>query len=148
MERSIASSESIYWRHLTFDLFHTGHVELLEYCRWLAGEKGHVTVSLNSDHFVKEFKGKPPVMNYDERKDVLEACQYVDEVVLNIGGKDSKPAIIAVNPDVIVIGMDWLDKNYCEQMGFTTDWLNEHEITLAYVPRTRGVSTTRIKERI
>jgi len=132
----------------TFDLFHTGHVELLEYCRRLAGEEGKVFVSLNSDHFVKEFKGKSPVMSYDERKDVLEACKYVDEVILNIGGRDSKQTVIAVNPDIIVIGMDWLNKNYCEQMDFTPEWLNEHEISLAYVPRTRGVSTTRIKERI
>lgn len=131
----------------TFDLFHTGHVELLQYCREFAGD-GKVVVALNTDDFITEFKGKPPVMNYEERKDVLKACIYVDEVVPNEDGSDSRPTILEVNPDIIVIGMDWLEKDYCKQMDFTPEWLSEHRISLAYVPRTRGISTTQIKKRL
>jgi glycerol-3-phosphate cytidylyltransferase len=128
----------------TFDLFHTGHVELLEYCAMLGTD---VVVSLNTDDFVKSYKESTPVMSYEERKDILLATRYVDEVVPNRGGCDSKPAILEVQPDIIVIGMDWLDKDYCGQMGFTSDWLSEHRIILCYVPRTRGVSTTELKKR-
>ena len=38
----------------TFDLFHTGHVELLEYCAMLGTD---VVVSLNTDDFIKSYKG-------------------------------------------------------------------------------------------
>ena len=59
----------------TFDLFHAGHVEFLKRCKEIADT---VTVSLNSDQFIEKYKGKPPVMRYRERREVLNACKYVD----------------------------------------------------------------------
>lgn len=130
----------------TFDLFHTGHVELLEYCRLFAGKDGQVIVSLNTDDFVERYKGKRPITTYKQREDVLLATKFVDKVIPNYGGEDSKPSILEIKPNIIVIGMDWLEKDYCKQMNFTPEWLSEHRISLAYVPRTRGVSTTTIKQ--
>lgn len=132
----------------TFDLFHSGHVNLLKRCRKLAGELGIVVVSLNTDEFIKEYKGKPPVCSTEERTAVLKACRYVDEVILNIGGTDSKIAIEIVKPDYIVIGSDWVKKDYYTQMGFTQDWLDERGIGLAYVPYTKTISTTKLKGRV
>lgn len=129
----------------TFDLFHSGHVELLEYCV-LFGDK--VIVSLNTDEFIEDYRGHPPVMNFQERVDVLLSTKYVDAVIPNHGGWNSKPAILEVQPDIIVIGMDWLSRDYCKQMSFTPEWLSKHKITLCYVPRTRGVSTTELKKRL
>ena len=128
----------------TFDLFHTGHVELLEYCA-LLGDR--VVVGLNTDTFVERYKGKPPIMKYKEREDILLSVRYVDDVVPN-GSWDSKPTILMIQPDIIAIGMDWLDKNYCDQMDFSPEWLSKHKIILCYIPRTRGVSTTGLKERV
>jgi glycerol-3-phosphate cytidylyltransferase len=129
----------------SFNLFHEGHVELLEYCRTLAGD-GTVTVALNTDDFIARFKGKAPTMTYSQRRAVLLACKYVDQVIPNYDGEDSKPSILDVKPDMIVIGMDWLDKDYCKQMSFDSKWLNDNKIALCYVPRTTGTSTTKIKE--
>jgi cytidyltransferase-like protein len=42
----------------TFDLFHSGHVNLLMRCKEIAGLEGKVVVGLNSDAFVQRFKGK------------------------------------------------------------------------------------------
>lgn len=131
----------------TFDLFHAGHVDLLAYCNWLARDEGKVVVSLNTDDFISRYKGKPPVMSYKERESVLLACRYVDEVIANDGGEDSRPAILSVNPDFLVIGSDWARKDYYKQMGFTQDWLDEHHICLVYAPRSRNLSTTAIKGR-
>jgi len=128
----------------TFDLLHAGHVELLRKCK----ELGEVTVALNTDDFIENYKGKPPVMTYQEREAVLLACRYVDRVIPNHGGLDSKPSILAVKPDLIVIGSDWAKKDYYKQMQFTTDWLDEHGIGLAYVPYSWGISSTEIKRRI
>lgn len=131
----------------TFDLYHAGHVDLLKQCRWISGSEGKVVVSLNTDDFIKRFKGKPPVMSYSEREAVLLSCRYVDKVIPNQGGEDSKPAILEVKPDFIVIGSDWARKDYYKQMGFTQDWLDEHRISLVYFPRTRVLSSTEIKLR-
>lgn len=128
----------------TFDLFHAGHVQFLRKCANL----GWVVVALNTDEFVKEFKGKAPIMTFAERYETLRSCKYVGEVIPNLSGADSKPTIMSVNPDIIVIGDDWKDKDYCKQMGFTMKWLKEQNIELVYIPYTKGISSTIIKERI
>jgi glycerol-3-phosphate cytidylyltransferase len=128
----------------TFDLFHSGHVALLKRC----SEIGSVTVALNTDEFITKYKGKPPVVSYSERESVLLACRYVDAVVPNTGGTDSTIAIDAVQPDIIVVGTDWARRDYYAQMGFDQDWLDERGIGLAYIPYTKGISTTDLKKRI
>ena len=139
---------SIVYTGGTFDLFHSGHTRFLKSCRKLAGDDGKVIVSLNTDEFILEYKGKAPVISFQDRKEVLLACKYVDGVIPNFGGVDSKPAIGSVQPDLIVIGDDWAKKDYYAQMQFTQAWLDKQEIQLVYVPYTLGISTTEIKNRI
>ena len=127
----------------TFDLFHWGHVELLKKCE----EIGEVWVALNTDKFCAEYKHKP-VMTYEERKKVLESCIYVDGVVENTGGYDSKPSILKVMPDYIVHGDDWTGDAYLKQLGIDQAFLDEHKIKLVYVPYTKNISTSEIIKRI
>lgn len=129
----------------TFDLFHAGHVNFLRQCK-LIGDK--VVVSLNTDRFIKKYKGSVPINSYEDRKMILESCRYVDEVIENQGGTDSKPSIKKVLPNFIVIGSDWACKDYYTQMKFTQEWLDGQNITLIYIPYTAGVSTTELKKRI
>jgi glycerol-3-phosphate cytidylyltransferase len=128
----------------TFDLFHAGHAEFLRRC----SELGRVVVALNTDEFIEEYKGKPPVISYRDRADVLLACRYVDQVVPNIGGTDSRITIESVMPDMVVIGSDWARRDYYTQMAFDQDWLDERGIGLCYIPYTQGISSTAIKERM
>jgi len=128
----------------TFDIFHSGHVNLLRQCAKL----GEVIVSLNTDAFILQYKGAIPYMTYNERKEILEACVYVSAVVPNEDGADSKPSILKIKPDIIAIGSDWAKKNYYEQMNFTQDWLDEQNISLIYIPYTKGISSSRIKKRL
>ena len=132
----------------TFDLFHAGHVNFLKKCKDIAGISGRVVVSLNTDEFIKEYKGKPPIVNFSDRMAVLKACRYVDQVVANSGGADSKPTILEIKPNIIAIGTDWARKDYYKQMQFTQDWLDEKNISLIYIPYTKGISSTEIKQRI
>lgn len=129
----------------TFDLFHYGHMNFLKKCRAISDK---VVVSLNTDEFIKDYKGSPPIMTYKERELSLKMCQYVDEVVPNIGNQDSKITIMTVNPQIIAIGDDWAHKDYYKQMQFTQDWLDERDIVLVYIPYTKGISTTEIKARL
>ena len=129
----------------TFDLLHSGHTNFLRRCSQMAD---YVVVSLNTDEFIEEYKGKPPVMSYSEREAMLLSCVYVEWVLPNYGGADSKIAIELVKPDMVVIGSDWAKRDYYAQMGFTQDWLDERGIGLAYVPYTKGISSTDIKSRM
>lgn len=128
----------------TFDLLHRGHVNFLRRC----AEFGDVVVSLNTDEFIEKYKGKPPVMSFDERAEVLLGLKYVSEVIPNVGGVDSRLAIELSAPDVIAIGSDWARKDYYKQMMFSQDWLDERGIILCYIPYTDGISTTAIKGRL
>ena len=132
----------------TFDLFHAGHVNFLKRCKEIAGELGSVVVSLNTDEFIKEYKGKPPIVSFSDRMAVLKACKYVDQVIANSGGADSKPTILQVNPNIVAIGSDWAKKDYYKQMQFTQDWLDDKDISLIYIPYTKGISSTEIKTRL
>jgi glycerol-3-phosphate cytidylyltransferase len=132
----------------TFDILHFGHINFLKRCRDIAGINGKVVVSLNPDDFIAKYKGNPPVMTYAEREQSLRQIPYVDEVIPNEGGADSKIAIEKIMPDIIVIASDWARKDYYKQMGFTQDWLDERNICLCYVPYTQGISTTEIKKRL
>lgn len=132
----------------TFDLFHSGHANLLRRCKEIAGADGVVVASLNLDDFVFKFKNKYPVCSYEERKATLEACRYVDLVIPNIGGTDSKVSISTVNPDYIVVGSDWARKDYYSQMSFNQEWLDSRGIGLVYVPYSDGISSTEIKRRM
>lgn len=131
----------------TFDILHFGHINFFKKCRNIVGPNGKVVVSLNTDEFVAKYKGKPPLMTFEERKLTIEELDIVDEVIPNTGGEDSKPSILEVKPNIIVIGSDWARKDYYKQMNFTQDWLDEHGIMLCYVPYTKGISTTEIKNR-
>lgn len=138
----------------TFDLLHSGHIDLLRVCKQLSGSlafgtsSAKVVVALNTDEFVLRYKGKKPVCSFDERREMLESCRFVDQVVMNIGDEDSKVSIQKVNPGFIVIGDDWAVKDYYKQMGFTKEWLRSNGINLIYVARLYHLSSTAIKERV
>jgi cytidyltransferase-like protein len=128
----------------TFDLYHAGHARFLARC----AELGEVTVSLNTDEFIEQYKGKPPVISFADRAEVLLSSRSVSQVVPNTGGADSRWAIESVMPDIIAIGTDWARRDYYKQMGFDQDWLDDRGIALIYIPYTQGISSTAVKERI
>lgn len=104
-----------------FDILHKGHIELLAYCKSL----GHVTVGLNSDDSVKRLKGSSrPINTESDRKGILEAIRYVDEVV--IFGEDTPyELLLRLKPDVIVKGGDYrahevIGSDLCEVRIFET----------------------------
>jgi glycerol-3-phosphate cytidylyltransferase len=130
----------------TFDLFHSGHARLLERCKNAAGG-GDLVVSVNPDEFCSQYK-EPPICSLAERMEVVSSCKWVDKVIVNSGGADSKPAIIEAKADLVIVGSDWQSKDYYKQMGFTQEWLDEHNIGVMFVPYTEEISTTIIKSRI
>lgn len=141
----------------TFDTPHAGHVELFAACRALAGPHGEVTVGLNTDEFVKQFKGKKPLMSYKEREEVLWGFKNVDHVTANKEGADAKPLIehallrnIDRSAAALVIGSDWHGDRYLQQLNVTWDYLRQHNIILCYVPRKENqiISSTILKERL
>jgi glycerol-3-phosphate cytidylyltransferase len=127
----------------TFDLPHTGHFNLLKRAKALGTR---LIVAINTDEFVKSFKGKNPVMSIDQRASILENCKYVDAVIVSDGAGYN--TIIKINPDFIVIGSDYLSKDYRKQLGIPLNEWNYWKQKVLYIPYTDGISTTEIKRRL
>jgi cytidyltransferase-like protein len=132
----------------TYDLLHPGHLFVFRQMRELAGPDGSVVIALNTDAFIEEFKGHPPVQVYEERLTVLLGLRDVDEVIPNFGGADSRPTIDAVGPDIIAVGRDWWsedDSKYLNQMGMDWPWLDARGIRLVYLDWKEGHSSTNLR---
>lgn len=132
----------------TYDLLHSGHLNMLRHCRELAGPNGEVVIGLNTDEFVLEFKGHLPVQSYMERSEVLAACRFVDRVVPNVGGRDSRVVLESVLPDVILASFDYWSEDhskYCAQMGFSVEWLAARHIRLEYLMWRPEISSSHLR---
>lgn len=132
----------------SFDLLHPGHLELLRACRQYAGDDGRVVVGLNRDTFIERYKGRNPVQGYEHRAEMLRACRLVDLVVCNIGDFSSRECIDVVKPDLLAIGSDWGEKDYLGQLGIDQAWLDDRHLVIRYVPRTRNVSSSALREAV
>lgn len=132
----------------TFDTLHPGHLHLFEQCRKIAGPDGRVVASVNTDAFVTEYKGRPPIQSENDRLRMVHGTRFVDEVFF-LGQQDAKPYIEAVNPDFIVIGSDWAPpRDYHAQLQTTQTWLAELDIVVLYLERLDEHSSTNLKARI
>ena len=132
----------------TFDILHYGHIELFKKCKQLAGDDKFV-VGLNTGEFIEKYKGKAPVMTYSERFKSIEVLGMCDHIFPN-DQKDGtcKKLILDSKCNLIVIGSDWLRKDYLKQIGVEIEWLEKFGISLCYVPYTFDISTTDLKNRI
>lgn len=115
----------------TFDLLHVGHINLLRRARELGD---YLVVVLSSDEF-NAIKHKQAYHPYEDRKIILEAIKYVDEVLPEYTWEQKVDDVVNNQIDVFVMGDDWKGqfdflKDYCE---------------VVYLPRTEGISTTKIK---
>lgn len=96
--------EDIVFTNGIFDVLHTGHIELLKFCKSLGGK---LIVGINSDRATKELKGPDrPVNNENDRKLVLQSLKFVDEVVI-FDDVATMGVIEQVKPDIVVKGGEW-----------------------------------------
>ena len=128
----------------TFDILHAGHIKLLKFCK----ELGETIVGLNTDEFVLKYKGKKPIMSYEERKETLKEFGIGSILPNTQASGDAKGVILESGASFIVVGSDWATKDYVGQLGITWDWLEENNIGICYFPRSLPISTSLIKERI
>ena len=119
----------------TFDLLHYGHINILRRAKELGD---YLVVGLSSDEF-NAIKGKKSYFSYAERKQMLEAIKYVDEVIPEDNWEQKRSDVHKHDIDVFVMGDDWTGK---------FDFLKEEGIEVIYLPRTPDVSTTDIKNNL
>jgi choline-phosphate cytidylyltransferase len=119
----------------TFDVFHVGHLRLLERARAL-GDVLVVGVSTDALNIAK--KGRPPVFPQDERVALLGALRCVDEVFLEHSLERKREYLLRHRADVLAMGDDWAGK--FDEFGDIC--------RVVYFERTPAISTTAVIEKI
>ncbi len=116
----------------TFDLFHIGHLNLL---RRLRGLGGRLIVGLSTDSF-NALKGKKTIISYQDRAEIISALKFVDSVFPEESWEQKREDIVRFGADIFAMGDDW--KGRFDDLSDLCD--------VIYLPRTRDVSTTEIKQ--
>ncbi|MEY8752193.1 glycerol-3-phosphate cytidylyltransferase [Alkalicoccobacillus gibsonii] len=118
----------------TFDLLHWGHINLLKRAKDLGD---YVVVAISTDEF-NAIKNKKAYHSFENRKMILEAIRYVDEVIPEETWDQKIEDVKNHDIDIFVMGDDWEGK---------FDFLKEH-CEVVYLPRTTGISTSQIKDEL
>lgn len=120
----------------TFDLFHVGHVRLLERLKAL-GDR--LIIGCSTDEF-NNLKGKKCIFSYKDRYEILCACKYVDFVFAEESWEQKVADVKKYNVDMFSIGDDWAGE---------FDFLEaEGHCRVVYLPRTEGISTTDVRSTV
>ena len=127
-----------------FDLFHVGHLNLLERCKEMCD---CLIVGVCDDEYVDKIKKKTPVIKENDRVRILKALRCVDDAVLvDIATTNDKMlALEKFKFDVLFSGDDWKGS---ERYNLTEKQFAEVGASIEYLPYTQGVSTSNIKEQI
>lgn len=117
----------------TFDVFHVGHVNLLQRASML-GDQLIVGVSTDELNFSK--KERFPIYNQNDRMKIINGLRYVNFCFEEESLENKRDYILKYEANVLVMGDDWAGKfdefsDICE---------------VVYLPRTPSVSTTQIIE--
>lgn len=124
-----------------FDLLHFGHFELFRRIRELVGETGKVYVMLQIDESIAKYKpGCRSVYDFNTRRKMIETLRTVDKAIAyDAVGVD---AVKDVPFDVLVVGPEHTNERF--QRLFR--WCAENGKEVVTLPRTEGISTSRLKE--
>ena len=116
----------------TFDMFHIGHLKLLQRLKCLGDE---LIVAVSTDEF-NSGKGKNVMTPYAQRAEIVENIKCVDKVIPEINWEQKITDIQKYNVDIFAMGDDWEGK---------FDFLKEY-CEVVYLERTKDISTTQLKK--
>lgn len=122
-----------------FDLFHIGHVKILQKAKSLCDK---LVVGVSTDALVKKYKNKKPIIPFSERVEVIKNNKCVD-LVVSQNSLDKFKNWNKLKYDVMFVGDDWyatkkwrdLDKEF-RKLG----------VKIVYLPYTKKTSSTKINK--
>lgn len=117
----------------TFDVFHIGHVNILERAK---KEGDYLVVGVSSDQLNFSKKNRYPIYSQEHRIKILQSLRFVDEVFVEESLEKKPDYIKQYSADLLVMGDDWEGK---------FDMMREY-CDVKYLLRTPSISTTEIIE--
>jgi phosphoenolpyruvate phosphomutase / 2-hydroxyethylphosphonate cytidylyltransferase len=120
------------------DIIHIGHINLIKEAK----KYGKVMVGLLTDSAIASYK-RTPLMNYEQRKIIVENIVGVDEVVAQ-DTLDYIPNLLKIKPKYVVHGDDWKEGVQKNTRQRVIDTLSVWGGELIEVPYTKNISSTLI----
>ncbi len=120
----------------TFDLFHAGHIIMLEEAK---KQCDHLIVGLQTDPTIDRPGKNKPVQTVFERYIQLKACKFVDEVVVYATEKELKDILLSYPIDVRILGQEYEGKEFTG---------SELDIPCYFNKRKHSFSTTELRQRV
>ena len=121
-----------------YDLFHIGHLNLLKNAKGMCDK---LVVGVSIDDLV-QYKGKRPLIPFEDRIEIVRSIKYVDAAVPQYD-MDKMKACKELGATMLFVGDDWYGtekwKKYEEEFA-------EEGIKIVYFPYTKGISSTKIGE--
>ena len=144
MENKAKKKYNIGYTCGVFDVFHVGHLNLLEKCKEYCE---YLIVGVCDDDYVRKVKMKEPVFNEEDRLRIVKALEVVDNAVLvDIATTQDKcRALGRFGFDVLFSGDDWKGTELYNE---TEALLKKKDVDIVYFPYTNGISTSTIIKKI
>jgi len=123
-----------------FDILNWGHVKAFQRAKKLGT---HLIIALNTDELLKKYKGRDAVIPWQQKKEIIEAIRYVDEV---IPATEFSPMRLLklYDVDVYVLTREWEDTKAKE-----IAYMHAKGGKVSFSPRFEGVvCTSEIKRRL
>lgn len=124
-----------------FDMFHIGHLNVLkkskERCDYLI-------VAVSTDEIVEQYKHHTPVIPFEQRAAIVEACKYVDEVIPQ-DTMDKLEIWKQHHFDIMFHGDDWKGSGLYSK--YEED-LKSVGVEIEYLPHTDGISSSQLRDKI
>ncbi|EPA9394764.1 adenylyltransferase/cytidyltransferase family protein [Escherichia coli] len=117
----------------TFDVFHVGHINILERASKLGD---YLIVGVSSDKLNFSKKNRFPIYSEKDRVKIISSLRFVNEVFIEESLELKLEYVKKYNVDLLVMGDDWAGK---------FDWVKSN-CEVIYLPRTPSISTTEIIE--
>lgn len=124
-----------------FDLFHIGHLNIL---RRAKEQCDYLIVGVSTDELCESYKHKAPIIPFEERRAIVEAIRYVDEVVPQ-HDRDKYAAWQRLHFDRMFVGDDWKGTPLFEEL---EKQFAEVGVEIVYFPYTKGTSSTTLRDRL
>ena len=131
----------------SFDLFHIGHLRYIESGIKIANQvNGRLIVGLNTDILHEKYKSSKPIINYSDRKTIIQAIKGVD-VVVPVRTLDDLVTLKRYDIHIYLAPMEWknkIDDNVIKIIRY----LQAKKGRIIYSPYFDRISTTKIKHKI
>lgn len=124
-----------------FDMFHIGHLNILKNAK---SQCEKLIVGVSTDEVVQAYKGKTPVIPFEQRIEIVKAIKYVDEVVPQTT-MDKFAAWESLHFDALFHGSDWKNSDMYNEI---IRKFQSVGVDVVFLPHTDGISSTMLSDKI